>query len=135
MDGGPCNSSHSMGKDLLKQPMKIKIIGSSLCKNETEEPMRGDCQKFWPIRSENFSPWVSFWKDDDLRSLANFSFHLSPETVKQFVILIKMINKHSFFLFLSFFLVSENKEEKTISLITLELIFVQSRRKNMRKLM
>jgi hypothetical protein len=35
------------GKDLLKQPTKIEIIGSNLCRNETfEEPMRGDCQKF-----------------------------------------------------------------------------------------
>jgi hypothetical protein len=79
--------------------MKIKILGSNLFRNETfEEPMRGDRQKFRPIRSEQFSPWASFWKDGDLRSLAKFSFRLSPETVKQFVILMKMINKNSFFL-------------------------------------
>ncbi len=40
MDGCPCNSSHSMGKDLRKHHMKIKIIGETF-----EEPIRVDCQK------------------------------------------------------------------------------------------
>jgi hypothetical protein len=46
--------------------------------------MRGDRQKISTNKKRAFSPWVSFWKDGDRHSLANFSFHLPPEIVKQF---------------------------------------------------
>jgi hypothetical protein len=74
--------------------------------------MRGDCQKLRPIRRELILPWVSFWKDGDLRSLANFLFHLSPEIVKQFNIL----------------QISKNKEEKSSTRIIWSSLFVQRQR-------
>ncbi len=53
MDGRQINSktrilsSHNMGKDIRKQHLKIKILGSNLFRNETfKEPMSGDRQKF-----------------------------------------------------------------------------------------